>query len=434
MDPPASPSQAAFDAERTWRGIRQVLDFGDRLDFVFLQFADPTVFEAWRFALRAWAREQGLRWSEPAAADSILDWLEGERRRGVSLEQSGQAERPREVYLGVIPQSDDEGTLFARINENRDNLVRALNGTLCLCGSGDFVRRLAYAAPSIWAMRTRSFDLVGPPPASAPASAAATHLESLGATLSMRRSTVTEAFDLDAFISASPRDEREARSLADRLTGEGLSVRVGTGGKDHEAMERARFVVVLLSREYVYSKAWEAVQNSRLAREQPESLKQRFVPILFGDAAIPGLLRDSTPLDFRTPESRARDTERLLLRLRGERERSAGPGLAPAPPVLSTDTGWLDKVPLDFSHPSVRELLNVLISAYPYVDSVKRIARSAAIPLDHIRTEEGISTQWHDLLEQAAVKSRLRPLMDILLRDPDTEGHHPALRRIAGHT
>lgn len=416
----------AFDAERTWRQITKLFAWGDRLDFVFLDYTEPDVFRAWRRALRAHCQERGRPWSQPAPGETFLDWLERERLRGLDKEQQEGAARPREVYLGTIPQGRTELVLFARLNENRDKLVRALNGVLCLAGEGDFTRRLAYAAPSIWAMRTKTFDLAGLPPARVLVPSEA------------EQSTIVppdedECFDLDVLVSAAARDEAEGRDLLRRLAAEGLSGDLATDERGHEALEHARFVVVLLSSSYAYSSAWDALRGSRLAQEQPDELRWRIVPVMLSEGPIPFLVRDMTPLDFRTPDAQARNLQRLVSALRSEREASTGPGLVPAPPIPPQDSAWLDRATFGLSDPNERELLSQLVAAYPEQSAIRRIMDHVGIKQERIGWEAtSLRYIWHAVLVLAARQKRIRSLVHYVLSDPSAAPYHAAIRRAIG--
>jgi hypothetical protein len=429
---PEDGAAQPFDAERTWQQLTRLFAWGDRLDFVFLDYLSPDVFAAWRRALRAYCAERGQPWSQPARKQTFIDWLEGERKRGETKEREEGEARAREVYLGTIPQGRDaqgrdERWVFARINENRDNLVKALNGVLCLAGENDFTRRLAYAAPSVWAMRSKSFTLAGPPPARVrvpppppPGSQPDTLQE-------------PPSYDFDVLVSAAARDEGEARDLLKRLAAEGITGTLATDEKGHEALEQARLVVVLLSGTYAYSSAWDALRGSRLAREQPDELRWRIVPVMLSEGPLPYLVRDMAPLDFRTPEVKARNQARLVSVLRGEREESTGPGLAPAMPTPPRDSGWLDCTKFSLSDANERELLNLMVRAYPEHDSIQRIMDHIGIRQEVIAWETtSLRYIWHAVLVLAARKKRVRGLVQYVLSDPASAPYHAAIRKVIG--
>ena len=423
---PAGSPEPPWDATRTWQSLVRLFGFGDRLDFVFLESGSSETFRAWRDALRAHCRATERPWSEPSPSQKILDWLEAERLRGLDLERAAAAQRPREIYLGTIAQDEDERFVFARINENRDNLVRALNGVLCLAGTGDFVRRLAYAAPSVWAMRTKSFELCGPPPAevAAASSTAERGLESLVV------KTAKESFDFDVLLTAGGHEESAARELRSRLEAEGFRCRVAVDESGLADLERARVVVVLLSPTYAYSSSWEALRGSRLAASRPDDLRARLLPILIGDAVIPGMFQGLTPLDFRSPESRARDYGRLVRALRGERDASEGPGLTQVIPVSSGDTSWLDQVPFPWVHPAARALLDALNAAYPHAEEMLFVLRAAGILTNQAVVPASTTDLWRWALELAARQHRVRSLLHRVLADDDVSAYHPPIRRL----
>lgn len=392
--PDAAPEAAsASPNEQLWKRLVALLDFGDRLDFALLEYSSPEVLRAWSAALRARCAQRGQPWSEARPGQAVLDWLEAERVRGLGVERALGPKREREVYLGVIPEGNDERFVFARINENRDNLVRALNGVLCLAGPGDFIRRLAYAAPSIWAMRSETFELREPPPAefAAPvedeAQAQAPEHEA-------------PSFDLDVLISAGPRDEQEATDLLRRLSSDGFSVAVALDGKGHAQLDRARIVVVLLSYSYAYSEAWEALQHSPMSQHEPDRLSRKLVPLLLSEGSIPGLFRSTAPLDYRSPEARAKSYVKLVHALRGKRIVGSGPGLeAYSAPTLDEH--------------QKEELVQALVSAFPRRDDLAMLLRSRMNQSVDAFTSQG--TQRNTVFEIVSI-AEAEGWLDELLR------------------
>lgn len=422
---PEQRGASPFDAERTWSQCTKLFDFGDRLDFVFLDYTSADVLRAWRRALRAYCDEHGLPWSQPAPRQGFLEWLEGERQRGLVKERQLGARRPREVYLGTIPHNAREGWVLARLNENRDNLVRSLNGVLCLAGEGDFTRRLAFAAPSVWAMKTKTFDLGGPPP-SRVLVAADPSLQTLPGV------ELEDRFDLDVLVSAAPRDEAAARDLLQRLAGEGIRGELAMDEKEHSALDRARLVVVLLSSTYVYSTAWDGLRRSRGACEAPGELRSRLIPVMVSDGPVPGLMWDMTPLDFRTPGAMAHNYARLVSALQGEPEASTGPGLPPPVPVPPANSGWLDRARFDLSDPHERELLKQLVAAYPDHEAVRRVMGYLGIREEVADWKAPLRYTWHTVLVHAAREGRIRELVNYVLSDPGAAPFHAALRKAIG--
>jgi hypothetical protein len=341
--------------EELWRRLVALFDFGDRLDFALLEFSSPEIFRAWSAALQARCTQRGQPWSEARPGQPMLDWLEAERVRGLGVERALGPKREREVYLGVIPEGNDERFVFARINENRDNLVRALNGVLCLAGPGDFIRRLAYAAPSIWAMRAETFELRELPP-----DAVAVPVDSAPMPISTSKNP---SFALDVLISAGARDEQEARDLLQRLAASGFAAALAQERTGHDRLEQARFIVVLLSYSYPHSEAWAALQSSRMAQQKPDRLSRKLVPLLLSEGSIPGMFRNLTPLDYRTPGARAKSYVKLVHALRGERIVGSGPGLeAYSAPTLSEQ--------------EKAELVQALLNAFPRRDDLSMLLRS----------------------------------------------------------
>lgn len=394
--PDAAPEVASSSPnEHLWKRLVALLDFGDRLDFALLEYSSPEVLRAWSAALRARCAERGQPWSEARPGQAVLDWLEAERVRGLGVERALGPKRPREVYLGVIPEGNDERFVFARINENRDNLVRALSGVLCLAGPGDFIRRLAYAAPSIWAMRSETFELREPPPA-----AFAAPIDDEAEASTQAPEHAAPSFELDVLISAGPRDEQEATDLLRRLSSDGFSVAIALDEKGHARLDRARIVVVLLSYSYAYSEAWEALQRSPMAQHEPDLLGRRLVPLLLSEGSIPGLFRGTAPLDYRSPEARARSYVKLVHALRGERVVGSGPGLeAYAAPTLDEH--------------QKQQLVQALASAFPRRDDLAMLLRSRMNQSADALTSQG--TQHSALFEIVSI-AEAEGWLDELLR------------------
>jgi hypothetical protein len=391
--PDAAPEAAsASPNEQLWRRLVSLIDFGDRLDFALLEFSSPEILRAWSAALRARCAQRGQPWSEAPPGQSVLDWLDAERVRGLGVERALGPKRAREVYLGVIPEGNDERFVFARINENRDNLVRALNGVLCLAGPGDFIRRLAYAAPSIWAMRTETFELRELPP-----NAVAVPVDDEAPTQAPEHEA--PSFDLDVLISAAPRDEQEATDLLRRLRSDGFSVAIALDGKGHAQLDRARIVVVLLSYSYAYSKAYEALQAQAADPPGAEALSRKLVPLLLSEGSIPGLFRKMSPLDYRSPEARARSYVKLVHSLRGTRVAGSGPGLeAYSSPILS-DT-------------QMGDLIEALLFAFPTSSALDSFVRQRT-KIDGARINFFQSSRdvVRELVMEAAATGRLKDLI-----------------------
>src|SRR5690349_5173312 len=111
----AAGGWSAAQAEREWSRLTGILDFGDRLDFVFLELADPADEAEWRRAIAAHCASKNLPFFAPAEDEEVLDWLERERQRGMEIEAREGEERPRSVYFASLVGTSRERFVLARI-------------------------------------------------------------------------------------------------------------------------------------------------------------------------------------------------------------------------------------------------------------------------------------------------------------------------------
>lgn len=430
---------SAADAKRVWRALTGILDFGDRLDFVFLQLSSPDHEPAWKRSLRAYCRAQGLPFREPARGKTFLEWMESERQRGLAIEAREGDQRARSVYFGSLLGENRERFALARVNENRDRLVSALCGTLCLIGSGDFVRRVANGAPSIWAMRTRGFEIGGPPPphtrtsapeaaggfearrpaaAAPPSSSPASPTRAADVSLRGAPRPGASTPDLDVLLSAAPRDLEQAVELEKRLPG---SREVTTRAADQtRLLDRARFVIPLLSPSYLDSEAWADLAR-HLDTDSEGTLRSRLIPVFLADTPVPGALRDMNPLRLRTAQERVRELPRLVRALRGEPESWSASEKLP-----------LDEVPFAWSRPGAQELVETLVHIYPGWSRARLLAEHAGVSLHGVDASQGAFDFWRELVKAAASQGRLRSLIEQALKDPTIRVFHPRLRTLTG--
>jgi hypothetical protein len=144
-------------------------------------------------------------------------------------------------------------------------------------------------------------------------------------------------------------------------------------------------------------------------------------------------VRDFEPFDFRTPAERARSSAALVSLLRGERQMSTSPGLPAAPPMPPRDSGWLDHATFSLSDPNERQLLYLLVQAYPRHDAIRRIMEQVGIQQELIDWKSmPLQYIWHSVLVHAARQQGTRALVQHALADPAAADYHSAIRRVIG--
>lgn len=98
---------------------------------------------------------------------------------------------------------------------------------------------------------------------------------------------------------------------------------------------------------------------------------------------------------------------------------------------LSGRKHFLDELPLDWSRPEPRRLLETLTPAIHNIDEMLMLAVRAGIPRTRIRWDgAGVRVVWRDVLEVAQRTGTLRPLLDRILEDPTYRSVHRALREM----
>jgi V8-like Glu-specific endopeptidase len=82
-------------------------------------------------------------------------------------------------------------------------------------------------------------------------------------------------------------------------------------------------------------------------------------------------------------------------------------------------THFLDKLPFDWTDPASPELRDFLASIYYRVDQVVPLLQQAGIPPAAIALEQPMFQVWHDILERARNRDRLRALLDEVTTNSD---------------
>lgn len=81
---------------------------------------------------------------------------------------------------------------------------------------------------------------------------------------------------------------------------------------------------------------------------------------------------------------------------------------------------YLDQIPLDFSHPTVKELRNLLYENYFRSAEVMALVRAAGVPPAWINWDQPMVLVWDDLLSTLHKQGRLRRLLQNMIESPDT--------------
>jgi hypothetical protein len=306
--------------------------------------------------IRVWSNDEAR--TPDRHGKDMLEWLSAEQRASAArTPEDREGEQP--VRFVPVPDGPDETFVLHRLNENRDNLRRDLTGTLVLAGGEDFLRRVPGDAPDLWSMREKSFELTPWDPIGAPApkeeesrevcrsrdggsrglfepaqkggeSGAPLAVPSpsgYGGTLyaaskrmgAVRRSGgFHEAPELDAFLSYSFHDEGVAEELRRRLEADGVRCAAAdvSADPDPEALKASRFILVLLSPEWVHS-GWDPFEEAARSASAPPELRGRLIPLQIRRAVVPGFLRQFVPIDWSTAGAREREYPKLLKTLYG---------------------------------------------------------------------------------------------------------------------
>jgi len=116
-----------------------------------------------------------------------------------------------------------------------------------------------------------------------------------------------EEFEFDVFLSHSFRDKERARSIAESLKGEGLTVwfdewTVSLGEDIYLAIERGLQVsrtLVLCISDHALNSDWVALERSTALFRDPTNSERRFIPVMLTDCKLPDALRRYKHLDLR---------------------------------------------------------------------------------------------------------------------------------------
>jgi V8-like Glu-specific endopeptidase len=81
---------------------------------------------------------------------------------------------------------------------------------------------------------------------------------------------------------------------------------------------------------------------------------------------------------------------------------------------------YLDQIPLDFSHPAVKELRNLLYENYFRSGEVIALVRTAGMPPAWINWDQPMVLVWDDVLSTLQKQGKLRRLLQNLIESPDT--------------
>lgn len=444
------------DALRVWDLLTGLIDFGDRLDFVLLQLPNLSLETPWRGALEEYCGTKNLPFVAPQEKTAPLGWLEEELVVGAQLDSTLGAARPRSVYWVSLVGLKNERFILARLNENRDRLVSALGGAFCLVGVGDFVRRVAHNAPSIWAMRARAFVLDGPPPSgaqgtaemesavdvapraadiappAAPSPAAAapppTQRGYESAREGMKKNATLPDFavgSVEVLISACPQDVGRAKEIQTRLPGR-VSLPVNPG--DAEMLfNRCDLILPLLSPAYLESVEWKILEK---ALERDRNLESKLIPLLIVSTPVPAALRTFTPLRLLNADEEADNVPRLMdtIQRLGRDVPSTQRDRAP-PGVLSNVKIQLNR-PLDWSQSGPEQLTRYLAVVYPDWSTIRAISQLAGISLYSVFFQSSPLLIWADVLNSASRQSKLRDLVGRVLRDERAAPIHAKLREL----
>ncbi|MFE2164211.1 effector-associated domain EAD1-containing protein [Streptomyces sp. NPDC059447] len=83
----------------------------------------------------------------------------------------------------------------------------------------------------------------------------------------------------------------------------------------------------------------------------------------------------------------------------------------------------LDRATFSTRDPLSRELLQAVLTLYYKPEPVQRFVEEAGMPKADFRWERALKDVWPDVLETAARLRRLRRLVEVIARDPDTDAY-----------
>ena len=103
------------------------------------------------------------------------------------------------------------------------------------------------------------------------------------------------------------------------------------------------------------------------------------------------------------------------------------------PSRLQTDKDlpeYLAKLPFDLSHPSRRELRNILVDRYWNQARIVALLDSAELKPGWFALDTSSELAWVDILRETRARDKLHRLLDALLRDSSAAAWHPRLREM----
>src|SRR5262245_48550976 len=111
--------------EEVWSDLTTIFELGSQLRFVLVACEDGNTRWTLNRRLHDHCVSHLMEFRTPdlVRARDILAWLSEQQQTGST---------PQMVRFIPVPDGEDETFLLHRLNENRDNLRRDLNGTLVL--------------------------------------------------------------------------------------------------------------------------------------------------------------------------------------------------------------------------------------------------------------------------------------------------------------
>ena len=97
-------------------------------------------------------------------------------------------------------------------------------------------------------------------------------------------------------------------------------------------------------------------------------------------------------------------------------------------------THVLDALPLDFTDPKVQQLETALIQTFPTAGDLRMVLRKAGISEAYVNLVQPTAAAWQEVLDVARRQDRLRVLVAVVIREPNSAAIRPTLEALLADT
>lgn len=93
-------------------------------------------------------------------------------------------------------------------------------------------------------------------------------------------------------------------------------------------------------------------------------------------------------------------------------------------------THVLDALPLDFTDPKVQQLETALIQTFPTAGDLRMVLRKSGISEAYVNLLQPTAAAWQEVLDVARKQDRLRVLVAVVIREPNSAAIRPMLEAL----